>query len=281
MPVYNNRSTIAKSVTSLLNQSLTDFRLVISDDGSSDGSWELIRELADSDARIEPIRQPRNLNYGNFRFLLGRATTPYFMFAAADDWWHPQFMSRCVEALETDPKAVLAVSRVNFVDREGKECPSTGTFPLQDDVERNVARFLAAPDDNSRMYGVLRTVAALRAFPPTDHHAYDWTFSALTLLEGTHVEIPAVLMWRDLTPAPNYAHYVLRDAPGRLQRLFPLGPMTRALWRHPQLRRSRRVQRALLRINLLKHMQYMRTFHPRVYSAFGMPGIERLLRRPI
>jgi hypothetical protein len=57
------------------------------------------------------------------------------------------------------------------------------------------------------MYGVFRTPVAQRAFPPTDFFAYDWAFSIGTLRDGTHVEVPEVLMWRDYTDPARYTEY--------------------------------------------------------------------------
>lgn len=279
MPIYNNGRTLEKAVRSLLGQTFDAFRLVISDDGSKDDSWSRIQELAREDSRIEAVRQPDNLNYGNFRYLLARADTPFFVFAAGDDWWHPEFLEQCLAAFDGEPRAVLAISRVQFVDAEGRMSEAIGTQPLLGTVEENIAAFLDAPEDNSRMYGVFRTAVARRAFPATDHHAYDWTFSALTLLEGLHVQVPEVLMWRDLTPPAKYIQYAKRDASNPLAALFPLLGMTRALRAVPRIRRSVPIQKALLRMNMRKHVEYMKWFHPRALHILS--PVYRLLSRRI
>ena len=88
MPIYNNGSTISRALDSLLAQSFQNFRLLISDDGSSDSTCEICDAYAARDSRVTVFRQPVNLNYGNFRYVLQRADTPLFMFAAGDDYWH-------------------------------------------------------------------------------------------------------------------------------------------------------------------------------------------------
>lgn len=263
MPLYNNARTVRRALDSLLGQTFREFHLLISDDGSSDGTADVCEEYAASDSRITVVRQPRNLNYGNFRYVLQRAATPLFMFAAGDDYWHPEYVARMVEALDADDKAVCAVSRVAFV-RDGELiAQAVGTRPLVADPTANQIRFLAWGDDNSRMYGVFRTEVAKRAFPDRDFFGYDWAFSAGTLREGTHIEVPEVLLWRDYTAPSRYIEYVRRDASGALHRVFPMLPLTRDLVSRLRLPLSRSFVWALLRVNAVFHLAYLRRYHPR------------------
>src|SRR5690242_20323725 len=66
MPLYNNGHTIERALDSLVRQSLRSFCLMISDDGSTDRTIQICTEYARRDSRITLVRQPRNLNYGNF-----------------------------------------------------------------------------------------------------------------------------------------------------------------------------------------------------------------------
>jgi hypothetical protein len=49
------------------------------------------------------VRQPRNPNSRDFRYVLERTSTPFFMFAAGDDHWHPDYAGRMIEALDREP----------------------------------------------------------------------------------------------------------------------------------------------------------------------------------
>src|SRR3954454_14757059 len=106
MPLYNNATTVRAAIESLLEQSFSDFRLLISDDGSTDATLSICEEYAARDARVDVVRQPTNLNYGNFRYVLSSAATPLFMFAPGDDRWHRDYVRRMIEALDADPRAV-------------------------------------------------------------------------------------------------------------------------------------------------------------------------------
>jgi glycosyltransferase involved in cell wall biosynthesis len=280
MPVYNNAATIRRALDSLVAQTYTDFRLLISDDGSNDSTTDICDEYAARDSRVEVICQPKNLNYGNFRFVLSQATTPLFMFAAGDDYWHVDYVARMIEALDSDPGAVCAVSRVAFVRDGAFVGNAPGTRALASDPVTNIISFLAAGDDNSRMYGVFRTAVAQRAFPPGNFHAYDWAYSIGSLREGTHIEVPDVLMWRDRTDPHRYTEYVRRDARNPLARWFPMLPLTWDLLRRLRIPVSYGVARQLFWLNANFHLGYLRRYHPKaaLVSERAVTGLARVAR---
>ena len=269
MPLYNNGRTLLRTLSSLQGQTFGDFRVVLSDDGSRDDTIEIAEEFAAHDSRFTLIRQPKNLNYGNFRFVLNAADTELFLFAPGDDWWEPTFIEKCIQALDADAGAVGAVTRVRFVDNGQLTKQSRGTAALVGSVAENLATYIREPSDNSRMYGVFRTSAAQSAFPKNNHFAFDWTFSAATLLFGTHVELSDALMERETTPTDKYIQYVRRDAGSALDRIIPLRAMTTSLLFEKRIPVTVRTLRALAAANLEMHNSYMRAFHPLYWKCFG------------
>lgn len=63
MPIYNAEKDLSCAIESVLNQTFNDFELLIIDDGSTDGSLDVVRSF--DDARIRLIRQPQNLGLVN------------------------------------------------------------------------------------------------------------------------------------------------------------------------------------------------------------------------
>ena len=262
VPAYRNAATLRQSVETLLAQSFGDFKLLISDDNSPDETGAVAQQLAREDSRIQYIRQPRNLKYQNFGFLLRQANTEYFMWAAGDDRWHSDFAKHCIAELDKATKCVLVTSKVEF-DQQGVSAGlSNATFPLLDHVDINIRNYLRSPGDNSRMYGVFRTEPGQLSFPKESFHAYDWAFCAATLRFGFHGEIPEVLMTRDLTPAANYNKLAQADGHTALERCFPLYAMSRWLLKEARIPRSNGVLGALTALNINKHFEYVRQFHP-------------------
>jgi len=128
MPVYNGEAFIREALDSLLAQTFTDFELIISDNASTDGTEAICREYAAKDARIRYVRQAENRGgIPNFQFVLDEAVGEYFMWAAADDVWLPNFIQHCRLLLDEDRSAEMATTAYKCVSRC---CPMFNrTFP--------------------------------------------------------------------------------------------------------------------------------------------------------
>lgn len=264
VPVYNGAATLRWAVESIIQQTHHGSVIHISDDGSTDNSVEVANALAEEHDSVTFTRQSSNVNAAvNFRFLLEQAKTEYFMWLAADDYLKPAFIERALARLEADPTLVACVARVRFVNADGTTMLAQGTYPLLADPRTNLATYLSNPTDNGRFYGLYRT-AALRASIPRSHfHAYDWAAVGGTLRFGKHDEIPEVLMVRDKTPTENYTKAVRVDNRSAATRIFPLAPMTYDLLVRQKIPVDSRILKALLAINIEKHVGYMAMFHPR------------------
>ncbi|MBR1540674.1 MAG: glycosyltransferase family 2 protein [Clostridia bacterium] len=103
MATYNGRRYVAKQIESILNQTYQDFRLIISDDCSTDSTLKILEEYEAKDNRIEIFHQGENLGVvANFEFLIGRVRSEYFMFADQDDIWEPDKIEKSVKKLEEE-----------------------------------------------------------------------------------------------------------------------------------------------------------------------------------
>ncbi|MEZ5454095.1 MAG: glycosyltransferase family 2 protein [Thiothrix sp.] len=121
LPVYNREALIPKTLESLLAQTFTDFEIIISDNGSTDGTEAVCRQYAANDARIRYIRQPRNLGLlGNFNFVMKEARGKYFMWTASDDMCEKEFVGKLVEQLERDPELALVMADLKYISESGQ-----------------------------------------------------------------------------------------------------------------------------------------------------------------
>jgi glycosyltransferase involved in cell wall biosynthesis len=103
MATYNGRRYVAKQIESILNQTYQDFRLIISDDCSTDSTLKILEEYEKKDKRIEIYSQGQNLGVSaNFEFLISKVRSEYFMFADQDDIWKPDKIENSVRKLETE-----------------------------------------------------------------------------------------------------------------------------------------------------------------------------------
>ena len=91
LPVHNGMPFVEQCIESVLAQSFQGFEFVIGDDGSTDGTEEVVRRFASLDSRIRPLR--RHCKSGLARsadWLVREAAAPLVAIAHADDLSHPQ-----------------------------------------------------------------------------------------------------------------------------------------------------------------------------------------------
>jgi glycosyltransferase involved in cell wall biosynthesis len=285
LPVYNGEKSLKTAIDSLLSQTYRDFVLHVSDNASTDGTPLICQGAAERDSRVVWTRQPKNIGAEeNFRFVLQNSHTPFFMWAAHDDYWKDTFVEKNLALLLNDPLATASISKVAF-QRDGVQVYlSQSTHALKESVSDNLHDFFRNPADASRLYAVHRTEALKRSRPAiAPFHAMDWLIVALTLLEGHYLEWPEVLLYREAPEDGRYSNRVRIDNSWMLTRLFPLTPLTYQLMKRLPSRYLRYILMDLVRLNHVHHKSYMQKFHPRGLrieeAIYRGSGIRALLRR--
>jgi glycosyltransferase involved in cell wall biosynthesis len=113
--VYNGGNTIERTIESVLNQTFTEFELIIINDGSKDNTLEVISRF--NDRRIQVLSYPnRGLATSRNRGL-ANATGDYISFIDADDLWSADKLESQAIALEENLKAAVAYSWVDRIDQ--------------------------------------------------------------------------------------------------------------------------------------------------------------------
>ncbi len=168
MPVFNDILFIEESIKSVLNQTFEDFKLIISDDGATDGSSDICLKYADLDKRIEYIRQPINLGISkNMQFLAQKAETEYFMWAGDDDLWDENFLQKCVELLDSDPNTVIAFTKYDSITEADEKIESVSHPEYSQDRTFDRLKCFIRDADDGFGYGVLKTSVAKEVSFPT------------------------------------------------------------------------------------------------------------------
>jgi glycosyltransferase involved in cell wall biosynthesis len=166
MPVYNGAPFIREALESLINQTYTNFELIISDNASTDQTGIICQEYAGRDSRIRYVLQNENLGaISNFQFVLDEAAGKYFMWAAADDCWSQDWLYDLTVGLNHGAHA-CSVGNICYIDAEGKKINQATTrggyltkFPLLDNCNnalRRVLKFFLNRND-MLVYGLFRT----------------------------------------------------------------------------------------------------------------------------
>jgi cellulose synthase/poly-beta-1,6-N-acetylglucosamine synthase-like glycosyltransferase len=89
IPTYNRASLLRNVITSVLNQSFTDFTIIVVDDGSSNNNKAVLESFQDK--RIKYVRNEVNMGEGRARNIgVSNSTADYVAFLDDDDEWLPE-----------------------------------------------------------------------------------------------------------------------------------------------------------------------------------------------
>jgi len=133
IPLYNKKPFIRRAINSVLNQTCTDYEIIVVNDGSTDGGQEVVSKITDS--RIRIINQPNQgvsvaRNKGVFNSIYD-----YVVFLDADDSWEPTFLTELNHLINHFPgcgiyginhryiteDGVVKVNNLEFLFRENQE----------------------------------------------------------------------------------------------------------------------------------------------------------------
>lgn len=199
MPVYNREKYVGATIEAHLNQTYSDFELIITDNASTDSSEAICRAYSAQDPRVKYYRNSRNLGAaGNYNRCFDLSTGEYFRWTPSDDLVSPNLLERAVEVLDRDPSVFVAYPKTRLIDRNGK---IIGEFDeglhLMDDqpserwkgVQRNLRlgnlHYGLNRADKFRQTGLLR-----------NYNGGDFPLIAEMSLYGKFYEIPDAFFYR-------------------------------------------------------------------------------------
>lgn len=124
IPVYNSREYLGECLDTLLSQTERDIEILCVDDGSTDGSADILAEYGSKDARVRVIAQANSGAGAARNRALLEAAGEYLFFADADDFFEATMLAHAYRACERDD-ADVAVFRAQYFEIEtGKVRPA-------------------------------------------------------------------------------------------------------------------------------------------------------------
>lgn len=123
-PTFNHEKYLADCIESVLNQTYTNWEMIILNDGSTDRTEQIAATYRDADSRIRLENQE---NIGIFRLSetynkgLEIASGSYIAILEGDDCWSPQKLETQLSAIQKDPSAVLCWSMARCVNADKSE----------------------------------------------------------------------------------------------------------------------------------------------------------------
>ena len=123
LPNLNTFPYLRERMETILAQTHTNWELIVSDNFSNDGAWELFQEFARREPRISIAQAPREGLYQNWNRCLQRARGDYVYVATSDDGMAPDCLEKLVAALERHPECDAAHCALVVVDEAGRPLP--------------------------------------------------------------------------------------------------------------------------------------------------------------
>jgi glycosyltransferase involved in cell wall biosynthesis len=251
-PVYNGEAWAAAALESVVNQTFTDWHMIICDNASTDRTGDICRGFADRDSRIRYIRNDENIGLTrNFNKAFELSNSEFFKWVAHDDICLPTFFERCIEALDSNPTAAIAYPLGRAIDGNGNFLDERydWTHPQRYDQPSAAERFKLFTANFDRLnrggvqhpgiffFGVMRSSHLRKTRLQRSHMWSDVSMIAELALEGPFVEVPEVLSLMRVEIPHASAMMLQRNLQGWQEILDPryatkFGTLVSRYWRY-------------------------------------------------
>lgn len=213
LPVYNGEKTIRDTIDSVLNQTFTDFELIIINDGSTDGSVEIIESFKDPRILLfcyDNAGLAASRNRG-----IDRARSDYIAFIDADDLWTTDKLNDQFQALQNRPEAAVAYSWTNFIDDSGQVLYPGGYPTVTGDAYPHLL-LVCLLENGSNPLIAKQALQEIGGFDESLPAAEDWDLYIRLAARYPFVSVPRVqILYRVATN--NMSSHVLRQEAASLQ----------------------------------------------------------------
>ena len=120
VPTYNRAALLREALESARGQTFRDFELIIVDDGSTDGTQDVVAEFVAADSRIKgELQANAGVAHARNRGIAAPGEHTYVAFLDSDDVWFPHHLARAIAGLEAAPEAAMAFGKRKAVDGAG------------------------------------------------------------------------------------------------------------------------------------------------------------------
>lgn len=204
MAVYNGENYIREAIESILNQTFTDFELIISDNASTDGTKQICEHYAAQDSRIKYSRNTQNLGaVPNLNRTFELASGEYFKWSDHDDILAPEFLEQTVAALDRHTDVIVCYPRVKLIDADGNFTEDYDPLPNIDFSQPHIrfGRLICKPDGRAiQTMGLIRSSVMRRTRLHGSYPSSDEVLMAHLGLIGRFMELPDRLIYYRIHP---------------------------------------------------------------------------------
>jgi glycosyltransferase involved in cell wall biosynthesis len=186
MPAWNGEKYVAKAVDSILAQTFSDFEFIVIDDGSSDGTADILHSYTDE--RLKVHRLDHGGIVGALNFGVAQSRTGWIARQDADDISMPGRIAQQWEAVQHNPKAVLCFTDISLLN-ESEEKVGRARLPR---TRAFIALRLCyqCPITHSTVLFNKDAFAAAGGYRAAERHAEDYALWGRMLEQGDFIALP-------------------------------------------------------------------------------------------
>ena len=221
LPVRNEIKNINKVLENIFKQDLKNFSLIISDNFSSDGTYEICKKWAKKKSQIKLFRQKKEIIRGqNFLFVYKKCKTPYFIWMAADDLRSKNFLSSNLDFLEKN-KNYIASCSTNIIEvKPNKKVKKN--FSIIGDNNSNIKKFLKNCYYSHGIFYSLFRYQNLGEIEKNIHYfMWDWMFNIFLITKGNFKRVKKGFFLTAHGGVSTQHDYITKYKKNFLEAVFP------------------------------------------------------------
>ncbi len=183
MPVYNGAQYLHEAIDSILNQTFADFEFLIINDGSTDGSLDIIKSYNDN--RIKLVNNETNLGIvETLNKGIKQARGKYIARMDCDDISMPERLEKQVKFLEVNPEISVVASHIILIDKNGKEF-DYWKQDMETRTVKEISHFLAIENCIAHPTVMMdRSVVSIIGYNKRFKNSEDWALWLILIAAG-------------------------------------------------------------------------------------------------
>lgn len=223
IPLYNSEKTIRETIESVLNQTFSDFELILINDGSKDSTLDIVSSIQDSRLKVfsysnAGISASRNRG-------ISQASGEFIAFLDHDDLWTPDKLELQLKALQENPQAAVAYSWNNTIDESSQVLRRGGRVNVNTNT---YAKFLVGNFLETASNPLIRKEALIQVggFDESVLGPEDWDLFVRLAARYHFVEVPQAQVLYRLTASAVSSNVLMMEAAGLqvIERAFNHAP---------------------------------------------------------
>jgi glycosyltransferase involved in cell wall biosynthesis len=216
IPTYNRPSGLLRTLDCITGQTYKNLEIIISDNCSPDYvSDEIVHSFQKNNNRIHYFRQNKNRGMDfNFRYVLSKASGKFFMWAADDDEWEPEFIEACIEKIQNTGSVMTAFDTVFRKNGQIEHNPMPN-LSINNTPYQNAALFLECLQP-SLFYGIHHRQEILCVLNEEFFDFYDCFFVLRQIINNNFVLINDKVLYKVGIDTEQYIKKPFNPIQGRV-----------------------------------------------------------------